>query len=188
MLDFKLIGGPSCFCAFHGSVFLISHCTSTQALLTETCNFVAFVHRPSRIQTELLISGFTGSFLGSFSFHLPPNRPALPLASSFAATPRYHEPLPASLGSGRFLYLLSLICSASTLLTRQVKPRNDVYGAYDHSYLQTSGPQTHTQSPIVTGTSVVAVKFKDGVAIAADNLGAGSCLSYHLRSGLYPRV
>jgi 20S proteasome alpha/beta subunit len=32
-------------------------------------------------------------------------------------------------------------------------------------------PQTHTQSPTVTGTSVLGVKFKDGVVIAADNLG-----------------
>lgn len=46
-----------------------------------------------------------------------------------------------------------------------------MYGAYDHSYLQTSGPTTHTQQPIVTGTSVIAVKFKDGVVIASDNLG-----------------
>lgn len=32
-------------------------------------------------------------------------------------------------------------------------------------------PQTHTQSPAVTGTSVLGVKFKNGVVIAADNLG-----------------
>jgi 20S proteasome subunit beta 7 len=35
-----------------------------------------------------------------------------------------------------------------------------------------SGPKQHTQSPIVTGTSVIAIKYKDGVVIAADNLGA----------------
>lgn len=51
------------------------------------------------------------------------------------------------------------------------KPRDDVYGPYDSSYLQTSMPQTHTQSPAVTGTSVLGVKFKDGVVVAADNLG-----------------
>lgn len=51
------------------------------------------------------------------------------------------------------------------------QPRDDVYGAYDASYLQQNGPNQHTQSPIVTGTSVVALKFKDGVVIAADNLG-----------------
>jgi 20S proteasome subunit beta 7 len=50
-----------------------------------------------------------------------------------------------------------------------------VYGPYDASYLRTSAPVTHTQSPAVTGTSVVAVKFKDGVVIAADNLGMLSC-------------
>lgn len=53
------------------------------------------------------------------------------------------------------------------------QPRDDVYGAYDHSHFQTAAPgaNQHTQSPIVTGTSVVAAKFKDGVVIAADNLG-----------------
>jgi hypothetical protein len=53
-----------------------------------------------------------------------------------------------------------------------VQPRDDVYGPYDHSYLQTSGPKQHTTSPSVTGTSVVAMKFNGGVVIAADNLGA----------------
>ncbi|EEQ88709.1 hypothetical protein RJZ56_003835 [Blastomyces dermatitidis] len=57
------------------------------------------------------------------------------------------------------------------------RPRNDVYGAYDHSYLQTSAPQTHTQSPAVTGTSVIAVKFNGGVAIAADNLASYGSLA-----------
>ncbi|OCK75847.1 proteasome endopeptidase complex, beta subunit [Lepidopterella palustris CBS 459.81] len=57
------------------------------------------------------------------------------------------------------------------------RPRDDVYGAYDASHLQTSGPQQHTQSPIVTGTSVVAVKFKDGVVIAADNLASYGSLA-----------
>ena len=52
-----------------------------------------------------------------------------------------------------------------------LKPRDDVYGPYDSSYLQQSLPKTHTQSPAVTGTSVLGVKFKDGVVIAADNLG-----------------
>ena len=54
------------------------------------------------------------------------------------------------------------------------KPRDDVYGPYDSSHLKTSIPTTHTQSPAVTGTSVLGVKFKDGVVIAADNLGPHS--------------
>jgi 20S proteasome subunit beta 7 len=37
--------------------------------------------------------------------------------------------------------------------------------------MQNSGPKQATQSPIVTGTSVIAIKFKDGVVMAADNLG-----------------
>ena len=59
-----------------------------------------------------------------------------------------------------------------------LQPRDEVYGAYDHSHFQTAGPgpTQHTQQPIVTGTSVIAAKFKDGVVIAADNLGAGTPL------------
>jgi 20S proteasome subunit beta 7 len=52
-----------------------------------------------------------------------------------------------------------------------IQPRDDVYGAYDGSYLESHGPNQHTQQPIVTGTSVVALKFSDGVVVAADNLG-----------------
>lgn len=33
-----------------------------------------------------------------------------------------------------------------------------------------SSPHTHTQSPIVTGTSVLALKYEDGVMIASDTL------------------
>lgn len=51
------------------------------------------------------------------------------------------------------------------------RPRDDVYGAYDASYMQDNGPRQNTQQPIVTGTSVIGLKFKDGVVIAADNLG-----------------
>ncbi|KAL8943645.1 MAG: hypothetical protein Q9216_000933 [Gyalolechia sp. 2 TL-2023] len=57
------------------------------------------------------------------------------------------------------------------------RPRDDVYGPYDSSYLHTNGPKAHTSSPIVTGTSVLAVKFKDGVVIAADNLASYGSLS-----------
>ncbi|KAI9850453.1 MAG: Proteasome subunit beta type-7 [Thelocarpon superellum] len=56
-------------------------------------------------------------------------------------------------------------------------PRDDVYGTYNASYLQQSHPNQHTQSPIVTGTSVIAVKFKDGVVIAADNLASYGSLA-----------
>lgn len=52
------------------------------------------------------------------------------------------------------------------------QPRDDVYGAYDASFMNSNGPKQNTQQPIVTGTSVIAIKFKDGVVIAADNLGA----------------
>lgn len=57
------------------------------------------------------------------------------------------------------------------------RPRNDIYGPYDNSYLQTFGPKQQTQAPIVTGTSVIAVKFKDGVVIAADNLASYGSLA-----------
>ena len=32
-------------------------------------------------------------------------------------------------------------------------------------------PKQHTLSPVVTGTSVLAIKYKDGVMMAADTLG-----------------
>lgn len=58
------------------------------------------------------------------------------------------------------------------------RPRDDIYGAYDkqihnagQSAIDNSIPTTHTQSPIITGTSVLGIKFKDGVILAADNLG-----------------
>ncbi|TLS24127.1 hypothetical protein PpBr36_08822 [Pyricularia pennisetigena] len=57
------------------------------------------------------------------------------------------------------------------------RPRDDVYGAYDASYLQTAGPKAATQSPVVTGTSVIGLKFKDGVVIAADNLASYGALA-----------
>ncbi|EAA28757.1 proteasome endopeptidase complex, beta subunit [Neurospora crassa] len=57
------------------------------------------------------------------------------------------------------------------------RPRDDVYGAYDHSYLQNSGPKQATQAPIVTGTSVIAMKYKDGVVMAADNLASYGSLA-----------
>lgn len=59
----------------------------------------------------------------------------------------------------------------NTAVLTSTQPRDDVYGAYDHSHFQTAGPTQHSQAPIVTGTSVLAAKFKDGVVIAADNLG-----------------
>ncbi|KAK3497164.1 nucleophile aminohydrolase [Neurospora hispaniola] len=57
------------------------------------------------------------------------------------------------------------------------RPRDDVYGAYDHSYLQNNGPKQATQAPIVTGTSVIAMKYKDGVVMAADNLASYGSLA-----------
>jgi len=57
------------------------------------------------------------------------------------------------------------------------RPRDDVYGAYDASYLKANDPNQHTQSPIVTGTSVIALKFADGVVVAADNLASYGSLA-----------
>lgn len=68
----------------------------------------------------------------------------------------------------------NLLAQANTWITQ---PRDDVYGAYDHSYMQPDGANQHTQAPIVTGTSVIAIKFSEGVVIAADNLGMSPLLS-----------
>jgi 20S proteasome subunit beta 7 len=43
---------------------------------------------------------------------------------------------------------------------------NETYEKY-----HTKAPIQHTQQPIVTGTSVLGIKFKDGVMLAADTLG-----------------
>eukprot|EP01092_Planopodium_desertum_P013962 TRINITY_DN68895_c1_g1_i4.p1 TRINITY_DN68895_c1_g1~~TRINITY_DN68895_c1_g1_i4.p1 ORF type:complete len:264 (-),score=33.04 TRINITY_DN68895_c1_g1_i4:58-765(-) len=39
------------------------------------------------------------------------------------------------------------------------------------------GPKKHTTTPYVTGTSVVAIKFKDGVVMGADTLGSYGSLA-----------
>ena len=88
----------------------------------------------------------------------------------------HHGPLPWNLGPRRW-HKSPIIASLLTI----PQPRNDVYGAYDASYLQTSGPKAHTSSPAVTGTSVVGVKFNGGVAIATDNLGMLFLVSFILR-------
>lgn len=71
------------------------------------------------------------------------------------------------------------------------RPRNDVYGPYSYEIAgaKVKGepsasdiekfPSMHTQRPIITGTSVLAVKFNGGVIMAADNVGAyGSLLRF----------
>jgi 20S proteasome subunit beta 7 len=40
-----------------------------------------------------------------------------------------------------------------------------------------AGPNTHSQYPISTGTSVFGLRYKDGVIIAADNLGSYGSLA-----------
>jgi len=57
------------------------------------------------------------------------------------------------------------------------RPRDDVYGPYDHSHLAASMPNQHTLSPVVTGTSVVAMRYNGGVVIAADNLASYGSLA-----------
>lgn len=71
------------------------------------------------------------------------------------------------------------------------RPRNEVYGQYNHQIANAainndsdgsnlaSFPKMNTQQPIITGTSVVSLKFKDGIIMAADNLGSyGSLLRF----------
>jgi 20S proteasome alpha/beta subunit len=53
--------------------------------------------------------------------------------------------------------------------------------------MQPNGPNQHTQQPIVTGTSVVAIKFKDGVVIAADNLGMNSAAHQNIYNSFSAR-
>ncbi|SCV04743.1 LAME_0H20890g1_1 [Lachancea meyersii CBS 8951] len=60
------------------------------------------------------------------------------------------------------------------------RPSADVYGEYNMKIANASPyPSMHTQQPIVTGTSVISMKYNGGVVIAADNLGSyGSLLRF----------
>ncbi|KAL0060430.1 Proteasome subunit beta type-7 [Marasmius tenuissimus] len=67
------------------------------------------------------------------------------------------------------------------------RPRNDAfdaYGTYPIAQRPYNGPKDvfaegvkHTQQPIVTGTSVLAIKYKDGIMMAADNLASYGSLA-----------
>ncbi|KAG8215787.1 proteasome endopeptidase complex beta subunit [Butyriboletus roseoflavus] len=67
------------------------------------------------------------------------------------------------------------------------RPRNDAidpYGTYplhprpnNRSKDAFAESVQHTQQPVVTGTSVLAIKFKDGVMMAADNLASYGSLA-----------
>jgi len=67
------------------------------------------------------------------------------------------------------------------------RPRNeavDAYGTYPIAQRPYNGPKDkfsegvqHTQQPIVTGASVLALKYKDGVMLAADNLASYGSLA-----------
>ncbi|KAJ7084271.1 nucleophile aminohydrolase [Mycena belliarum] len=75
------------------------------------------------------------------------------------------------------------------------RPRNDaidLYGTYPIAPRNApkdtfaAGIQ-HTQQPIVTGTSVLAIKFKDGIMMAADNLASyGSLARFRDIQRLHP--
>ncbi|KAK9471070.1 nucleophile aminohydrolase [Dipodascopsis tothii] len=65
------------------------------------------------------------------------------------------------------------------------RPRSDVYGEYSKQISQ-AGPSVHTQSPSVTGTSVIAIKFDKGVMLAADHLASyGSLARFTDQQRLY---
>ncbi|CCC70884.1 hypothetical protein NCAS_0F04000 [Naumovozyma castellii] len=60
------------------------------------------------------------------------------------------------------------------------RPSDETYGAYNNEIAHApSFPKMNTQQPIVTGTSVISMKYNNGVIIAADNLGSyGSLLRF----------
>ncbi|KAL3691344.1 hypothetical protein R1sor_004995 [Riccia sorocarpa] len=56
-----------------------------------------------------------------------------------------------------------------------------------HAFTLAPGPTKHTQYPYVTGTSVLGIKYKDGVLIAADTAGSyGSTVRYKSVERLKP--
>ncbi|GMG58505.1 unnamed protein product [Ambrosiozyma monospora] len=65
------------------------------------------------------------------------------------------------------------------------RPSDATYGPYNHQIAHASNvnpmarqqqqsdfPTMHTQRPMMTGTSVLAIKYQDGIVIAADNMGS----------------
>ncbi|KAH3665550.1 hypothetical protein OGAPHI_003736 [Ogataea philodendri] len=64
------------------------------------------------------------------------------------------------------------------------KPLDSVYGPYNAKIAHATNKRTtnikdvsdfptmHTQQPMITGTSVISVRYQDGVVLAADNMGA----------------
>jgi len=40
-----------------------------------------------------------------------------------------------------------------------------------HSSISNATPNQHTQEPKIVGTSVLGMKYNDGIVLAADNLG-----------------
>jgi len=76
------------------------------------------------------------------------------------------------------------------------RPRNDAFDAYG-TYPIAQRPQNpkdafslgvqRTQQPLITGTSVLAIKYKDGIMMAADNLASfGSLARFKDVSRLHP--
>jgi len=62
-----------------------------------------------------------------------------------------------------------------------------LFGAGPAGQYRQSGPITHTQQPLVTGTSVIGLKYQDGVMLAADNLASyGSLARFRDIQRLHP--
>ncbi|CAK9441493.1 uncharacterized protein LODBEIA_P53610 [Lodderomyces beijingensis] len=74
------------------------------------------------------------------------------------------------------------------------RPSNETYGPYNHRIAQANNaeftdytnqslhqfPKMNTQQPIITGTSVIASKFANGIIMAADHVGSyGSLLRFN---------
>ncbi|GMM48030.1 proteasome core particle subunit beta 7 [Pichia kluyveri] len=63
------------------------------------------------------------------------------------------------------------------------RPSTKTYGEYNYLISNASNvdrsvksnsefPKMHTQQPMITGTSVIAIKYKDGIIMAADHMGS----------------
>lgn len=64
------------------------------------------------------------------------------------------------------------------------RPDDSTYGEYNYNIAHASNvdrnktqaktefPKMHTQQPMITGTSVIAIKYNDGIVMAADHMGS----------------
>jgi hypothetical protein len=107
---------------------------------------------------EAVISFFHFFFKNSFSF-LP-----TPVSDTMAGFSAFHS---------------ATLCAQNDAYNPMLPAGSNQFNA-SRSCASARDPHTRTQQPIVTGTAVLGLKYKDGVMLAADTLGNSEILWRYL--------